>query len=673
MFNTADYSYLFSKVSDLLRLKPKAALSLERLGIESLRDILFYKPKAYLPILLEPKIYDLEPGLKVRLRVKIIKVEERPTNRSPISILAETSSGIIRLLYFNSIPKFILAKIQEKTFHMLSGKTLIYGESIAIIHPEFITFNRPLNSLEPLYPLTYGISNSQLLSYILKSLDIVKKASSSNFHLIQKMLNCLNVIHCNFNGEFKSLEEYLSSYYDEAIQILAEYELYGRKLLWNKIEESRKTHSGNSFTPNEALKKKILSNLKIEPTSTQLRAILEIEIDQIALKPMQRMLQGDVGSGKTLVAILTSANALSSSNPREATQIAVMAPTDLLANQHMRVFSEAFRNTEVEIELLTGAISTKNRKDILLRLKQGKIKILIGTHALFQDDIDFHKLGYVIIDEQHRFGVIQRMSLTSKGREPDLLIMTATPIPRSLALTIFRGMDISMLDEKPANRLPIITSITPVSHVNSIIEGLGRKIESGGKIFWVCSRISKSEILEHYIDSSSITDLETRYRDIDNLYHGRVGMLHGKMTTLEKDSIMNRFVKDPKFSILISTTVIEVGIDVPDATLIVIENAESFGLAQLHQLRGRVGRSYKQSHCIMIYDPRRMSETAKERLKIMRSSNDGFYIAEQDLQIRGGGEMIGIKQSGAQEFFFIDTQRHLKIIDTVYNNHDHSF
>ena len=396
-----------------------------------------------------------------------------------------------------------------------------------------------------------------------------------------------------------------------------------------------------------------------ELTAEQEKVIAEIEHDQRASTQMIRLLQGDVGSGKTLVALLTMVNVALS-----GAQSTLMAPTDLLANQHYNFFVKALEGTGISLMILTGKTLTKDRKIIMQELENGNIQILIGTHALFQEKINFKDLGYIIIDEQHKFGVEQRLSLINKATHPDVLVMTATPIPRSLTLTIFGDMVISKLTGKPGNRLPIVTKALSIDKIELVIEAINKKIMAQEKIYWVCPLIdqnNKDQMQEELNPDLMITDVYSRYASLEAIYPGKVGMMHGKMSADQKDIEMQKF-KSGESQILVSTTVIEVGIDVPEATLIIIENAEQFGLAQIHQLRGRVGRGSLQSYCIMLYNFRKLSQVARKRIEIMKNSTDGFYIAEQDLILRGSGEIIGTRQSGEPQFFFADLARDLDIL-----------
>jgi ATP-dependent DNA helicase RecG len=455
---------------------------------------------------------------------------------------------------------------------------------------------------------------------------------------------------------------------DNILQKLAERELFANQASLAKIRSQEHKSRGRSFCVESedchghnitlAMTGDILRKLGFELTQGQKEVISEIEHDQASGFQMMRLLQGDVGSGKTLVALLTMLNVVNS-----GAQSALMVPTDLLSLQHYQFFCQALEGMNVRVELLTGKTTAKQKKQIQTDLLEGSIDILIGTHALFQEKVEFKDLGYIIIDEQHRFGVEQRLELIKKASNPDVLVMTATPIPRSLTLTMFGDMDVSQLKTKPRNRLPIITTIISNEKKREVIESLSKKLQTGEKIYWVCPLVDeKDATLEGAEDEViPLSNVTGRFLELENIYSGQVSMIHGKLKGDLKDQIMQEF-KESNKSILVATTVIEVGIDVPQASLIIIENAEKFGLAQLHQLRGRVGRGARQSNCLLMYNPKRLSTLGRQRLKIMRESNDGFYIAEQDLILRGGGEILGTKQSGEPEFFFADLARDLKIL-----------
>ncbi|WP_341756769.1 MULTISPECIES: ATP-dependent DNA helicase RecG [unclassified Candidatus Tisiphia] len=665
--------FLFLPIKSHINVSDNIINGLKRLGIVNLRDLLFYRPTSYQVKTISPNLSLLKNGQLIQTEITIEEVLVPKSRRQPLKILGYNETGSILLVFFNKPPYFLLNKLTIGSKHIVEGKVQVFSSLAQIAHPIFIFDKKLTNSIEPIYPLTYGIINKQLYSYIIKGLDLFEKECDNipeNFQEVKEytksLLKDLKTIHL-YQGDSRDLEELQT----QALRRLAEKELFANQLSLQHLRQQTKLKQGNSFTGSSHLQQSIVKTLGFELTYDQKKVIEEIEKDQLSPTEMMRLLQGDVGSGKTLVALLTMVNVV-----YHKFQAALMAPTDLLANQHYQFFVKALSETGIRLGLLTGKISSKERNKLLSELENGDIDILIGTHALFQEKVNFKNLGYVVIDEQHKFGVQQRLDLINKASHPDVLVMTATPIPRSLTLTMFGDMDISKLANKPKNRLPIITSILPKTKLNNVISVLDKKLTSEEKIYWICPLIDQNdEELITQTKNTELTDINTRLITIENAYPNMAGIIHGKMKNEQKDMIMQQF-KNGNIKILVATTVIEVGIDVPDATLIVIENAEQFGLAQLHQIRGRVGRGMLQSHCILLYDPQKLSIFAKSRFEVMRNSNDGFYIAEQDLLLRGSGEILGTKQSGEIRFFFADLSRDLdlltkanKLAEESSNNH----
>ncbi|XVN43491.1 MAG: ATP-dependent DNA helicase RecG [Candidatus Rickettsia vulgarisii] len=685
-------NFIDSPIKTHLGISDNIAESLKRLEIFTLRDLLFHKPTSYQLKLLEPNLSSLQNGqlIQTSIEIKDLLVPSRRTQ--PLKILASNETGSILLVFFNRPGNFILNKLKIGSKHIIKGKVQVLPNNLPQInHPEFIfnnsshnqsCLNDPVNwnvkqgmsersvdklrehanspqfceanfqkhsNIEPIYPLTYGIINSQIYLYIKKAITLLEKAyisiSENDLTIrnyIKDLLNDLKILHFH-QIDLHNMEEIQSN----CLRRFAERELLANQLALKQIRSKIQEKLGNSFYKAEQIQKSILENLGFELTDDQKRVITEIEKDQLSNHEMMRLLQGDVGSGKTIVALMTMINVVP-----HGFQAALMAPTNLLANQHYQFCLKALEGTNIKLGLLTGKLSLKERKKILLDLQNGDIDILIGTHALFQETVIFKNLGYIVIDEQHKFGVQQRLDLINKASKPDVLVMTATPIPRSLTLTMFGDMAVSKLISKPKNRLPITTSVIPKHKLNELLGVLDKKLQVKEKIYWICPLIDQNE------ENSNIEfiDVTSRLASIENIYPNITSAIHGKMKNDQKDLIMQKF-KDEDVHILVATTVIEVGIDVPEATLIIIENAEQFGLAQLHQLRGRVGRGSLQSHCILLYDPKRLSQVAKSRFEVMRNSSDGFYIAEQDLLLRGSGEILGTKQSGEIRFFFADLAR----------------
>ena len=659
------YNIFFQPVKTIIPMKETAEKALARLGIHVLRDLLFYKPYSYNISDNSSDLRGLQTGKLVQAEVTIDAIDFPKLRKSPTKIYTSNDTGELVLVFFNKIPPFVLARLKKGNKCIVSGKVQKFDGFCQINHPEFILKQELVAPVEPLYHLTYGLINKQLYGYILSGISALESAVNARISFgnisdassleilnekqyIQNLLKEIKTLHL---VKAKPESGVIESLLNEASKKLTIKELFANQVSLAKLRKTEKRVLGHKFSVNSKLQKQILAKLGFVLTEAQENAIREIQSDQIAAVQMMRLLQGDVGAGKTLVALMTMLNPV-----QDGFQAALMAPTDLLSVQHFQFFQKALEGTNIKCALLTGKTKTKERKEISELLENGGVDILIGTHALFQESVEFKNLGYVIIDEQHRFGVEQRMELIAKASHPDVLVMTATPIPRSLTLTMFGDMSVSLLKAKPKNRLPIITTITSNSKKEQVIESLNKKIEEGQKIYWVCPLIDKNDKSLEDEDLAVFANIMERYEEIEKIYPGMVGILHGKMKSDQKDMVMQSF-KDGKIKILIATTVIEVGIDVPDATLIIIENAEKFGLAQLHQLRGRVGRGSLQSYCMLMYNPKRLSTMSRRRLEIMRSSNDGFYIAEQDLVLRGGGEILGTKQSGEPNFFFADLAR----------------
>ncbi len=663
------YDVFFQSIKSFLQVNEPGQKALERLKINNLRDLVFYKPVAYNIIKINPDLAIVKNGELIQAEVTIDDVLRPSSRRAPLKIKVSNNTGSIILVFFSKIHPFIFSKLRVGQKYIITGKVEIFDRALQISHPEFIFKQNLITPVMPIYPLTYGIVNKQLYGYIRDAITVLENSIQTRKHFanqgaeerryIDELLDEIKNLHLIGKQAIDDITKNIKFNMEK----LAAKELFANQVSLVKIKTQEHKNRGRSFVSNHEVHEVVLSKLGFELTQGQCGVIEEIEQDQCSDIQMMRMLQGDVGSGKTLVALLTILNVV-----KCGAQTALMAPTDLLSIQHYQFFCKALENTGIKVELLTGKTSVKQQKQIKEDLASGKVDILIGTHALFQKGVEFKDLAYIVIDEQHRFGVEQRLELIKKASIPDVLVMTATPIPRSLTLTMFGDMSVSQLKTKPRNRLPIITSIISNDKRSEVINSLDKKLQIGEKIYWVCPLIDQSDETlktmladEDNSDSVIFSDVTVRFAELDKVYPDQVSMIHGKMKPVIKDQVMQEFKEGPA-RILVATTVIEVGIDVPDSNLIVIENAEKFGLAGLHQLRGRVGRGSKQSYCLLMYNPKRLSKMARERLKIMRESNDGFYIAEQDLILRGGGEILGTKQSGEPVFFFADLARDLKIL-----------
>lgn len=655
----AQQHILFCAVKKLLTCKPQIAASLERLSIFTLRDLLFYRPSSYRVKTIQPNLTELYCNQLIQTTVTITGIYLSKNHRLPTKIMARNHTGTILLVFFNKISPFILSKLQIGSQPTITGVAEFFDDTWQIRHPELNLRPESLLPIEPVYSLTFGMVNQQLYALILNGLKLVagwlQCAPVDQYHnYLSALLVDLKILHLCAGS---ILPEQVSAAWGQAIKNLAQKELLANQALLMQARRYKYQRAGRSFSAGAAAQQQILTNLNFQLTDGQKKVIAEIECDQQSPRQMMRLLQGDVGSGKTLVALLTMISVALNN-----TQSTLMVPTDLLANQHYQFFVRALAGSQIKLALLTGKTPARHRKMINAALENGDIQLLIGTHALFQQQVNFKDLGYIVIDEQHKFGVQQRLSLINKASRPDVLVMTATPIPRSLTLAMFGDMAASQLTGKPKDRQSIITTAISLDKIATVIAALNKKIQALEKIYWVCPLIDQNQLPAAALDPAvTLADVQARYNCLAQIYPGKVGMIHGKMLVSQKDQQMQKF-KLGQIQILVATTVIEVGIDVPDATLIVIENIEQFGLAQAHQLRGRVGRSSLLSHCIMLYNFRRLSPAAKQRLAIMKATNDGFYIAEQDLLLRGGGEIVGTKQSGEPEFFFANLAEDLALL-----------
>lgn len=628
---------------------PKRAEKLNKLNIFTLKDLLYYFPRQFEDRNNLKKIIQLENEEKATIKVVIVGVSTSSPRKglSITKVDVRDETGYAKLVFFNQ--QYVKNAFKPGDTILVFGKVKKEFKKIEIssCEVEYLT-NSPKNTCKimPIYPLTYGVSNKDIIGIIKNVLSdeslVIKEYMPK--HIIDKYKLCsidyaIRNLHNPISKESLKIALYRIVFEEFLILQL------GLFLFKNGVEES----DGIKFEENKKLDD-VLTSLPFKLTKAQNRALNEIIEDMQCNKAMNRLVQGDVGSGKTVVALLSLAHCVFN-----GFQGALMAPTEILAEQHYISLTETLKPFGINIELLVGSLTKKQKESVLEKTKNKEVDILIGTHALIEDKVEFNNLGLVITDEQHRFGVRQRSKLSEKGENPDILVMTATPIPRTLALILYGDLDISIIDELPPGRQPIETIAIDKSKRDRAYNSLVRKeVEKGRQVYIVCPLVEESEAIEAKAAVDLVEELKLEY--FSDL---KVGLLHGKMKPSEKDLIMKSF-KNREIDILVSTTVIEVGVNVPNATLMIIENAERFGLAQLHQLRGRVGRGSHKSYCILIYASK--SEVCKQRMSIMEETNDGFKISEKDLEIRGPGEFFGTRQHGLPELKVANIFKHMKIL-----------
>jgi ATP-dependent DNA helicase RecG len=640
---------LFAPATTLPGVGPKIAPLLDRLLGESGRfarvvDLLFHLPTGGISRDLKGSIAQAPIGESVTLSVTVAGHRPSPPGRSrvPYRVLVEDESGDVTLVFFNAQRARLEKLLPVGQRRFVSGKIELWDGRRQMVHPDRVLDERgaaELPAVEAVYGLTEGLSSRMVGRYVGAALDRVPElpewqdAAWRERNRFPSFGQALREIHLPDEAANASQEALAAS---RSRRRLAYDELLASQLALALVRSRMRRLPGRVNAGDGRLVAKIKSSLPFGLTASQNQAVADIRRDLIADKRMLRLLQGDVGSGKTVVGLLAMASAI-----EVGRQAALMAPTEILARQHFERIAPLARQNGLTIALLTGRERGAERRATLAGLADGSIQIAVGTHALFQEEVAFRDLGLAIVDEQHRFGVHQRLALGAKGEAVDVLVMTATPIPRTLALTYFGDMDVSVLTEKPQGRKPIATRLVSTDRLDEVIEALGRAIAAGDLVYWVCPLVGESEALD-------LAAAEERFDELKSIFGEQVGLVHGKLSGREKDSAMGRFARG-ETKILVSTTVIEVGVDVPDAAVMVIEHAERFGLAQLHQLRGRVGRGSRPATCLLLYKGP-LGQTAKARLEMMRQTDDGFKIAEEDLRLRGEGEVLGTRQSGLPGF-----------------------
>ncbi len=657
-------SLLQQEVSVLAGVGPHTLHRLKKLELYTLLDLLLHLPIRYEDRTRICPIQSLVVGESSLVCGRVEQVTVIPSARKILVCHIHDGTGLLALKFLHYSPAQ-RALLEKATWLQCFGEVRLgYGSldsTLEMMHPEFALrteheAHKTENTLTPIYPCTDGLNQGILRRIITQALTIcdAQLVDYLPTTLLQKFnyptfRDALVQIHAPRGHENKL-----------AFTRLAHEELIVHYLSMRSAKMQAKRWQSPAFTPKKTKVKAFLATLPFSLTKAQLRVIEEIQVDCAKVEPMLRLVQGDVGSGKTLVAAVTALVAI-----KNGYQVALMVPTELLAEQHYRHFTNWFLNFDIRILFLTGQLKGKARAEGLKALAAGQIDLVIGTHALFQEQVQFKKLGLTIIDEQHRFGVHQRLALRDKGRHqtrkgdalyPHQLVMTATPIPRTLAMMNYADLDVSIIDELPPNRTPVITRVISAQRREEVIAKLDEWVRKTYQAYWVCTLIEDSEVLQ---GEAAIATSELLIQALPNV---RVGLVHGRMKAAEKESVMNAF-KAHELDLLVATTVIEVGVDVPNAALMVIENPERLGLSQLHQLRGRVGRGQIESYCLLLYSS--LPDMAQERLTIMRESSDGFVIAEKDLALRGAGEVLGTRQKGQLRFKTVVFPRDEFLIDSV--------
>ena len=637
-----NYEFLLKDISKIKNIGNKTVSILKKKNINSIFDMLWRLPQSFTDRSSISKIKDLNIGKISTIEVVPIKYNFPRIRNLPNKVMCEDETGKIDCIFFNSYEGYIkkILPLNEKI--TISGKINYFKNRYQITNPTYLSKDMSLvKKIHNKYSLTEGITEKKY-NYIID--QILKNLPNLDEWLSPDILKLFN--NSRWKDSVIKLHDYknISNYNSNFFRRLAFDEILSSFIVFSEIRKSIKKNKKNKKMFSNLYEKKTIKKFGFNLTKDQIKTLKEINFDLNSKIKMFRILQGDVGSGKTIVALLSALNVIESGY-----QVALMSPTEILATQHYNLAKKIFPN-EIKFRLFTGKTKPVDKKNIISDLKSSNINMIFGTHSLFQKKTLFNKLGYIIIDEQHKFGVKQRKLLSDKGGSNcDILLMSATPIPRTLTMTIYGDMDLSVINEKPKNRKEIITYSKKEENINDVISFVRNEINNKNQIFWVCPLIEESKKVDH---QSAIQ----KFNSLNKLFPSRVAIIHSKIDQDKKDSILKDFLKK-KFDILVSTTIIEVGIDFPNANVIVIENSNKFGLSQLHQLRGRVGRGNNQGKCILMFK-NNLSENAKKRIKILKSSNNGFVISEEDMKLRGSGDILGFKQSGEKRFNLADPVLH---------------
>src|SRR3954454_24429230 len=615
-------------------------------------DLLLHLPASVIDRRARPKIRDVVPGTVVTLEVTVDRHRPTPArnHRAPHLVYASDDTGDVVLTYFRAQPGYVEKLLRVGAKRYVSGTAQMYDGTLQITHPDRVVDEAgfaKLTGIDPVYPLTEGLALGSLRRAVAQALQKLPE--------LPEWISPEVIRRCHF----PPIREALTRVHVpvELTDILPDGPFWSRlafdellagQLALALVRAQLRRPVGDRHAGDGHLRNRIIDALPYALTASQRDAVAAIA--EVLRQPvrMLRLLQGDVGSGKTVVALLAAAAVTEAGK-----QAALMAPTEILARQHIKTITPLAERAGMTVAILTGREKGKERREILGRLEAGEIDFLVGTHALIQDDVVYKALALAVVDEQHRFGVRERLALTAKGGNVDVLVLSATPIPRTLVLTYFGDMDVSELREKPAGRQPIDTRTIPDSRLNEVIDAVGRALDGGKLVYWICPLVEESETVD-------LTDAEARFGSLKARFGDKVGLVHGKMRGSDKDRVMAQFAAG-EIGLLVATTVVEVGVDVPAASIMVIENAERFGLAQLHQLRGRIGRGSESSTCLLLYkEP--LNEMSTARLKVIRETTDGFRIAEEDLKLRGEGDVLGIRQSGLPGYRIARTGVHAQLI-----------
>ncbi len=642
---------LFASAKTLKGVGPKVATALDRLVDREARvlDLALHLPTGVIDRRARPRIVEAARDQVVTLEVRVVNHQPPGQSRSgkaPFRVLVEDDTGTVTLIFFHNSPAWIAKMLPVGATRWISGRLDLWDGHLQMVHPDRVMTAEDLAAMppvEPIYPLTEGLFPrvlARIVADALTRVPVLPEWQDDSRRILRGWRTFHEALGLLHRPEKPADAEPTSPAY----QRLAYDELLASQLALASVRGRLRASDGRRSVGTGTISARLEAALPFRLTSGQTQALAEIRADLAAPERMLRLLQGDVGSGKTVVALLAMATAVEAGR-----QAALMVPTEILARQHHERLRELGNQVGLVVELVTGRDRPKEREAKLAALAAGTIDIVVGTHALFTDPIAFRDLGLVVVDEQHRFGVNQRLQLAEKGTAADMLVMTATPIPRTLVMTVFGDMDVSVLREKPAGRQPITTVLVSAERLEQVVEGLARAIRNGARVYWVCPLVTESEFTD-------LVAAEDRYTHLREAFGDAVRLVHGQMKAAEKDAAMADFAAG-RAQILVATTVIEVGVDVPEASVMVIEHAERFGLAQLHQLRGRVGRGSAKSSCVLVYKGP-LGEASEARLRVMRETEDGFLIAEKDLELRGEGELIGTRQSGLPTYRVARLEQH---------------